>query len=365
VVRAIQRLLAVAFSLGFISAAFAQQTDATVKVAQQTSASSVALLSYAAGHAAPWRRVQTRTESGGREVVTETIEEPGTDGRSKTLVATTTETVREGPGTVRTRRDVFGTDSDGRPKLIETTQADQETLPDGTSRTVENTWTADINGRLELRRRQLQETKPAGSNVKQTDVTIYRPGTNDPLRETERVQQVERQVSSDLLQNESTRSVLDFNGRWQVVEMRNLEVRTPATTERLEEETVHRLGTDGGLSLDERTVTRRSAANGQNEVVIETYSHRLGDASDKPLELNQRLRLTTVATADGGRQTTQEVETRNRVAPNEPLRIVERSVETVRPLGADRWETQRQAFALDGNGRLAPVITENGEAAGK
>ena len=84
-VRAIQRLLAVAFSLGFISAAFAQQTDATVKVAQQTSASSVVLLSYAAGHAAPWRRVQTRTESGGREVVTETIEEPGTERRSSVL----------------------------------------------------------------------------------------------------------------------------------------------------------------------------------------------------------------------------------------------------------------------------------------
>jgi len=365
VVRAIHRLIAVVFSLGFMSAAFAQQTDGTVKVAQQTPASSVALLNYASGNVAPWRRVQTRTESAGREVVTETIQDPGPNGGLKTLIAITTKTVRESPGTVRTKRDVFGTDPDGRPKLIETTQADQEMVADGTSRTVENTWAADGNGRLELRRRQLQETKPAGPNVKQTDVTIYRPGANDVLGETERVQLIERQVSSELLQNESTRSMLDSNGRWQVVEVRNLEVRTPAANERLDEETVRRVGADGSLSLDERRVTRRSAANGQNDVVIEIYSHRLGDAPDKPLDLNQRLHITTVATADGGRQTIQEVEARNRVAQNEPLRIVETSVETVRPLGPDRWETQRQAFALDGNGRLAPVMTESGEAAGK
>ena len=42
-VRAIRRLAPVAFSLGFTSAAFAQQTDASVNVAQQTPASSVGL----------------------------------------------------------------------------------------------------------------------------------------------------------------------------------------------------------------------------------------------------------------------------------------------------------------------------------
>lgn len=359
----IQRIASIAFWFVFTSAAMAQQTGRPEagKVLQQTPASSAVVRSYPAGSAASSRRVQTRTESGGREVVTETTEAPGTDGRLKPSVETTTETVRAGSGAVQTKRDVFEIDSDGRRKLFETTQSDQETLPDGTSRTLENTWAADANGRLGLSRRQLQETRSTGPNVKQTDITIYRPGVNEALREAERVQQTERQVSSDLLQNESTRSVRDANGRWQAVEARNQEVRTTGATERTEEETVRRLDANGALTTAERKVTLRSAANGQDQVVTETYSPNIRGT----LELGQRLRITTVATADGGRQTIHELEARNPAAPNEPLRMAERTVETVRPIGPDRWETERQVFALDGNGRFVPVIAEKGEAAGK
>ena len=368
VVRTIQRIAGVVFWFAFTSAAMAQQRGGpqTAKAPQPKSSSSA--VERSSGSAASSRTVQTRTESGGREVVTETTEVPGTDGRFRASAETTTETVRAGSKSVQTKREVFGFDSEGRRKLIETTQADQQTLPDGTSRTVENTWTPDPSGRLGLSQRQVQEAKSAGPNVKQTDTTIYRPGINEALREAERVQQTERQVSSDLLQSESTRSVRDANGRWQPIETRNQEVRKTAATERLEEETVRRLDANGALTPAERKVTRRSGASGQERVVTETYSQNIGGMIRRPdnrLELDQRLRLTTVTTADGGRQTTQEREARNPVAPNDPLRVVERTVETVRPIGPDRWETQRQVFAADGNGRLVPIITEKGESTGK
>ena len=58
-------------------------------------------------------------------------------------------------------------------------------------------------------------------------------------------------------------------------------------------------------------------------------------------------------------------EARNPAAPNQPLRVVERTVETFRQISPGRWEVQRQVFALDGNNRLSPVLTEKGESAGK
>ena len=318
VVRTIQRIAGVAFWFAFTSAAMAQQRGGpqTPKAPQPRSSSSAVERSYSAGSAASSRTVQTRTESGGREVVTETTELPGTDGRFKASAETTTETVRAGSKSVQTKRDVFAFDSEGRRKLVETTQGDQQTLPDGTSRTVENTWTPDPSGRLGLSQRQVQEAKSAGPNVKQTDTTIYRPGINEALREAERVQQTERQVSSDLLQSESTRSVRDANGRWQPIETRNQEVRKTAATERLEEETVRRLDANGALTPAERKVTRRSGANGQEQVVTETYSQNIGGMIRRPdnrLELDQRLRITTVTSANGGHQTIQSIGKMNTV----------------------------------------------------
>ncbi|HET9943382.1 MAG TPA: hypothetical protein VFR05_08575, partial [Terriglobia bacterium] len=83
------------------------------------------------------------------------------------------------------------------------------------------------------------------------------------------------------------------------------------------------------------------------------------------LELSQRVRSTTSATADGGQQTVREVEERDPVNPNAPLRVTGRTVDTIRRVGPDQWELQRQVFALDGNGRLVPVATEKGQATGK
>jgi hypothetical protein len=49
------------------------------------------------------------------------------------------------------------------------------------------------------------------------------------------------------------------------------------------------------------------------------------------------------------------------VAPDDPLRIVRRTIETVRRTGAGRWETNRQVFERDPNNRLVLTISETGE----
>ena len=72
----------------------------------------------------------------------------------------------------------------------------------------------------------------------------------------------------------------------------------------------------------------------------------------------------TAATTDGGRYTVEEVEGLSPVAPDDPLRMIRRTVTTVRQIGTDRWVTERQVFERDVNGRMRLVINDTEERAG-
>jgi hypothetical protein len=144
------------------------------------------------------------------------------------------------------------------------------------------------------------------------------------------------------------------------IETRSGDVREMGA-ERVEEETIRRPGlTYGTLVPSERIVTRQSEANGRQQVIIETYSqHADGYArTDGRLALSQRVRRSTSDTADGGRTSIEEVEARNRVSPGDPMRVVQRTVVTIRNVSPDRRVTERQLFERDLNGRLALVMTE-------
>lgn len=93
-------------------------------------------------------------------------------------------------------------------------------------------------------------------------------------------------------QNDTTQMVLDINGRWQPLE---------------------------------RTVTRRSESEGQEEVVVDIY---------RP----------------------------NPALPGEGMRLWQRIVTTVTAVGRDRWVTERTTYEYDINGRLTPAFTEREES---
>ena len=333
--------------------------------AQPKVESSVVTRSVVDGNPGVFRFLQTRTESAGRESVTETIQAAALDSYLTTIQVTTIETVHVGADTLQSRRDEFGADLNGNRRLIQSTESEEATASDGSSRLRESSWTPDVNGRLYLSGRRVQEVKPEGSNVKQTDTSIFRPGINEPMLETERFREVERQVSADITRSESSRFVRDVNGRWMAAETRNQEVRMGAGGDRTEEEVVYRLDITGNLAPSERNVTRRYVENGREQLITETYYQDIGAGYSSPLMVNRRVVSTTVTMPDGGRQTTSELEAPNPTTAGQPLRVVQRSVETVRPIGPDRWEIQRQVLALDGNGRLAPFMVESGETTGK
>jgi hypothetical protein len=103
--------------------------------------------------------------------------------------------------------------------------------------------------------------------------------------------------------------------------------------------------------VSQKVVTHRDRTKDEERVVIETYVPFIyGDR----LELDRRVRRVTTVTQDV-RQTVEETAERNPASPSEPLRIVQRSVTTVRRSGTDSYVSERQVFEPDGNGRLVLV----------
>lgn len=362
----LERIAGVCFCIVITSAvATGQQRSETADQRPQGPVRTVIERTYATGDFAPWRSVQTRSESGGREVVVETFEVPDVERRLAPIQETVTERIRTAPNTAQTRHDVFGFAADRRRGLLETTESLLETQANGHTSVVHNAWAPDLNGRLGLRSRQIEQTRSA-PDVRQTDTTLLAPRINEALQETERTEYTERRINPGVVRHDSTHLVRDVNGRWQPIETRRGEAREIGASERIEEETIQRRDINGTLAADEKTVTRGSNADEQDHVVIETYAAYIDEfpRSDSRLVLSKRVHRTTTATADGGRYTVEEVEGRSRVAPNDPLRVIRRTVTAVRQIGTDRSVTTRQVFERDVNGRLRLVFNETEERAG-
>ena len=139
--------------------------------------------------------MQTRSESGGREVVVETFEVPDIEGRLAPIQEIVTETIRTAPNTAQTRRDVFGFSPDRRRRLLETTESQRETLANGDTSAIHNTWAPDLNGRLSLTSRQIEQTRSAALMCARSDTTLLVPDLNETLRETERTEYTERRIN--------------------------------------------------------------------------------------------------------------------------------------------------------------------------
>ena len=110
--------------------------------------------------------------------------------------------------------------------------------------------------------------------------------------------------------------------------------------------------------MREKVVAHRARTNDEERVVIERYSPSMEVGR---LALTQRVNRVTTLTKDGS-QTVEETEAPGRVSPGDPLRVVRRSVTTMRRSGSDSYVSDRQVFELDVNGRFVPVLTQTESA---
>jgi hypothetical protein len=356
----LERIAAICFGIVITSAAAAAQTASGTSAQGEQPARSVTERTSAAGDAR-WQRVQTRSESGSRDVVVETFEVRGIEGRLAPAQEIVTETNRTGPNTTQARRDIFGFAPDGRRTPVEATESRWDTLANGGSSAIHTTSAPDLDGRHRVMYRQEERTRSASPGVRETDTTLLVPDLDKTLHATERTESTERLITPGLVRHDSTQLIRDSNGQWQPIEVRRGEARI-VDSERMEEETIERRDVNGKLAVGERHVTRRSITNDQEQVVTEVYAPYADGSS--PLALSQRIHQTTTGTADGGRSTVEEVESRSSVAPGDPMRVTRRTETTVRPIAPGRWLTERQVFERDVNGQLRAVINETEETAG-
>jgi hypothetical protein len=104
-------------------------------------------------------------------------------------------------------------------------------------------------------------------------------------------------------------------------------------------------------AVSEKVVTHRARTGDEERVVIETYSPSMQAGR---LALSQRVQRVTTVTDDGS-QTVEETAEPNPVAQSDPMRIVQRSLTTVRRSGNGSFVIEQQVFERDGNGRLVLV----------
>ena len=116
-----------------------------------------------------------------------------------------------------------------------------------------------------------------------------------------------------------------------------------------------RLDLNGRDAVSEKVVTHRTRTTDEERVVVETYVPF--EYTDR-LALNRRVRRVTTVGRDGS-QTVEETEERNPASPSEPLRVVQRTLTTLRRSGGDSYVSERQVFELDANGRLVLVRTQS------
>ena len=314
------------------------------------------------GGVAPWRVGRTTSRSGDQGTSTEREQVAGPDGRLAPIRETQAEVNRVG-SVVRTSTETYGFGVSGGRYLRETHDSVEDGATGGRMERTDPIRRIDLNGRPAVREvvTEITSTTPDGRRVQRT---IQQPDLDGRLRPQQRTEQIERRGGTGGVRSTSTELLADLDSRWLVMEVRTRdERRTGATLET--EETIQQSDLNGRLSERERRISRLTAANGQEELVVETFTDEGGRYQSRPDSrrmLTQRIRRTTTSLADWGRQVVEEVEERSLVSFGDPMRLVLRIVATVRPTGTGRWRTEHQVFERDLNNRLVPTAFETGES---
>jgi len=307
----------------------------------------------------PTRTSETHTEAGGRSVDAQSMERMGMDGHYEPYLDVQRETVKVDATTVRTVERTFGRDSDGRKTLVQVSEEEKHTLPGGEVKTQRTTSSPDANGALQIVQREVQDIRQISPSVQETKSTLLTPSLNGGL--TASLQTTERQTKTGEhnLEFRKSTSVPDSNGNWQVSEVREGTVKGDGK-DSTKEERVLRPGTDGNLSLVERTVSKQSEnAAGEKRDTMETYSTNLpGTPIDGSLRLNQRVTTVQRKGKDGAQSSEKQVEQRNPAQPSDSLRVTQEAIDIVRPgSGGSTRETQT-IRSVDSNGELGVVSVD-------
>lgn len=307
----------------------------------------------------PTRTTETHTQSGGRTVDNQSVQAMGTDGHYEPYLDVQKETIKIDANTVRTVEHTFGRDSEGRKTLVQVTEEEKRTLPGGEVKVVRATSDPDANGALQTVQQEVRDTRQISPSVQETKSTLLTASLNGGL--TASVQTTDREAKTgdhNVAFRKST-SLPDSNGNWQLSEVREGTVKDDGK-DRTKEERVLRPGTDGNLSLVERTVSKESGnAAGETRETVKTYSTNLpGTPIDDNLHLNQTVTTVHRKSEDGTQSTKTQVEQRNPAQPSDSLQVTQEAIDIVRPGAGGTTQETQTLRSLDSSGDLGVVSVD-------
>ena len=307
----------------------------------------------------PTRTTETHTQSGGRTVDNQSVQAMGTDGHYEPYLDVQKETIKIDANTVRTVEHTFGRDSEGRKTLVQVTEEERRTLPGGEVKVVRTTSDPDANGALQTVQQEVRDTRQISPSVQETKSTLLTASLNGGL--TASVQTTDREAKTgdhNVAFRKST-SLPDSNGNWQLSEVREGTVKDDGK-DRTKEERVLRPGTDGNLSLVERTVSKESGnAAGETRETVKTYSTNLpGTPIDDNLHLNQTVTTVHRKSEDGTQSTKTQVEQRNPAQPSDSLQVTQEAIDIVRPGAGGTTQETQTLRSLDSSGDLGVVSVD-------
>jgi len=283
----------------------------------------------------------------------------GTDGRYDPYLDVQKETVKVDATTTRTVERTFGRDSEGRKTLVQVTEKETRTLPGGEVKVVRTTSDPDANGALQPVQRETQDTRQLSPNVQETRSTLLTASPNGGLTPSLQTTDRETKTGDRNVEFHKSTSLPDSNGNWQLNEVREGTVKDDGK-DRTKEERVLRPGTDGNLSVVERTVSKESEnAAGEKRETVATYSTNFpGTPIDDSLHLNQEVTTVHRKSADGVQSTQTLVEQRNPAEPGGSLQVTQKAIDIVRPGSSGTTRETQTLESLDSNGELGVVSVD-------
>jgi hypothetical protein len=307
----------------------------------------------------PTRTSETHTESGGRVIDNQSVQAMGTDGHYEPYLDVQKESIKIDANTTRTVERTFGRDSDGRKTLVQVTEEEKRTLPGGEVKVVRTTSDPDANGALQTVQREVLATRQISPNVQETKSTLLTASPNGGLTPSVQTTDRETKTGDHNIDFRKSTSLPDSNGNWQLSEVREGTVKD-AGKDRTKEERILRPGTDGNLSVVERTVSKESEnAAGEKRETVATYSTNLpGTPIDDSLHLNQQVTTVYRKSQDGTQSTATQIEHRNPADPGDSLRVTQEAIDIIRPGGAGTTRETQTLQSMDSNGELGVVSVD-------
>jgi hypothetical protein len=337
--------------IAFASSAVAQTT--TYSAATET-------------HDSRWNRStrvqKTRVEANGRTIETQVVEKPSVNGGYTLETATETETIHDGPNTVRVTERWYVPDGNGRRQLSRMIEAETTTVPGRSTTTTRTRYDSDMDGHVQAMERETEESTALNASTNQTVSTVFLRlgGVFVPVQKTVTE---ETRKDNGVTDVRRTVSLGDHNGQALIptvmthTEEKPTAGRSSGTREeRVSQSDAGMTPGEGQMSLIQRSATQEwKDSEGQEHSVAETYSmFSPGIAPDRELHMSRRVSSVRQVTADGASELIEETADINPGAKTDPPRLKTKMIEITGTGPDGQFEIQTTFEAPNSSGAMQP-----------